>query len=57
MLGFAPLTPDQIRVLAHPLRSRLVDRLRRRGPATATTLAKELDTNSGACLLYTSRCV
>jgi len=55
MLGFAPLTPDQIRVLAHPLRSRLVDRLRRRGPATATTLAKELDTNSGATSYHLRR--
>ena len=55
MLGFAPLTPDQIRVLAHPLRSRLVDRLRRRGPATATALAKEMDTNSGATSYHLRR--
>jgi DNA-binding transcriptional ArsR family regulator len=37
-----------LRVLAHPLRSRLLSRLRSRGPATATALAKDLDTNSGA---------
>ncbi len=55
MLGFAPLTPDQIRVLAHPLRSRLVERLRTRGPATATKLAKELDTNSGATSYHLRR--
>ncbi len=35
-------------MLAHPLRARLLSRLRRRGPATATTLAKALDTNTGA---------
>ena len=37
-----------IRVLAHPLRSRLLSRLRREGPATATTLAAAMHTNSGA---------
>jgi len=35
-------------MLAHPLRSRLLDELRRSGPATATTLAAVLNTNSGA---------
>ncbi|MDQ1537363.1 MAG: hypothetical protein QOE58_1756 [Actinomycetota bacterium] len=35
-------------MLAHPLRSRLLDELRRGGPATATTLAAVLHTNSGA---------
>jgi DNA-binding transcriptional ArsR family regulator len=35
-------------MLAHPLRSRLLDELRLSGPATATTLAAVLDTNSGA---------
>jgi predicted ArsR family transcriptional regulator len=35
-------------MLAHPLRSRLLDELRLRGPATATTLAAALQTNSGA---------
>lgn len=37
-----------IRVLAHPLRSRLLSRLRIDGPATATELATELATNTGA---------
>ena len=37
-----------IRVLAHPLRSRLLSRLRTDGPATATELAGELATNTGA---------
>jgi DNA-binding transcriptional ArsR family regulator len=35
-------------VLAHPLRARLLDELRVSGPATATTLAAVLQTNSGA---------
>jgi DNA-binding transcriptional ArsR family regulator len=35
-------------MLAHPLRSRLLDELRLGGPATATTLAAVLHTNSGA---------
>ena len=44
------LHPDtrQLRVLAHPLRSRLVGALRFHGPATATQLAARLGTNSGA---------
>ncbi len=37
-----------IKVLAHPLRSRLVGALRIAGPSTATALARELATNSGA---------
>jgi DNA-binding transcriptional ArsR family regulator len=37
-----------MRVLAHPLRARLLGELRLRGPATATTLAARLATNSGA---------
>jgi len=37
-----------IRVLAHPLRSRLLSLLRTDGPATATELAAELATNTGA---------
>ena len=42
--------PDsrQLRVLAHPLRSRLLGALRHGGPATATALAARLGTNSGA---------
>ena len=42
------LTPEAVKVLAHPLRSRLLGTLRRGGPATATTLATTLSTNSGA---------
>ncbi|MCN0180502.1 winged helix-turn-helix domain-containing protein [Salinispora arenicola] len=38
----------QVRVLAHPLRIRLLGALRVQGPATATTLAELLDTNTGA---------
>ncbi|MGW1061290.1 ArsR/SmtB family transcription factor [Micromonospora rubida] len=38
----------QVRVLAHPLRLRLLGALRVDGPATATTLAAKLDTNTGA---------
>ena len=37
-----------LRVLAHPLRSRLLTTLRSDGPATATALARVLDTNTGA---------
>jgi DNA-binding transcriptional ArsR family regulator len=49
----APLTTlhldaRSIRVLAHPLRSRLLTALRTSGPATATALARRLDTNTGA---------
>lgn len=37
-----------LRVLAHPLRSRLLSALRIDGPATATALARTLGTNTGA---------
>ncbi len=37
-----------VKVLAHPLRSRLLSALRIAGPATATTLAQRLATNTGA---------
>jgi DNA-binding transcriptional ArsR family regulator len=37
-----------VKVLAHPLRSRLLSALRVDGPATATDLATRLTTNSGA---------
>ncbi|MCU1537088.1 MAG: ArsR family transcriptional regulator [Humibacillus sp.] len=46
--GSVWLTPESLRVLAHPLRSRLLGALRRGGPATATDLAGVLGTNSGA---------
>ncbi|MEV4478092.1 winged helix-turn-helix domain-containing protein [Micromonospora coxensis] len=38
----------QVRVLAHPLRLRLLGALRVNGPATATRLAERLHTNTGA---------
>ena len=42
------LDATALKVLAHPLRSRLLSALRRGGPATATDLAAALSTNSGA---------
>jgi len=42
------LDAQAVRVLAHPLRSRLLSRLRTAGPATATDLAAALSTNTGA---------
>jgi predicted ArsR family transcriptional regulator len=42
------LDTRSVRVLAHPLRSRLLTQLRSEGPATATVLARALDTNTGA---------
>jgi len=42
------LDATAVRVLAHPLRSRLLGRLRLEGPATATELAALLSTNTGA---------
>ncbi len=43
------------KVLAHPLRSRLLAQLRRSGDATATTLASLLATNSGATSYHLRR--
>lgn len=40
--------PTSLRALAHPLRSRLLARLRVHGPAMATQLAGALETNTGA---------
>jgi DNA-binding transcriptional ArsR family regulator len=48
-----PLGPDEVRdvealrVLAHPMRQRILRYLRQTGPATSTSLAKELGENSG----------
>ena len=42
------LDPAALVTLAHPLRSRLLSRLRLHGPATATRLAQDLHTNTGA---------
>ena len=41
------LDSERLRALAHPLRLRLLGALRLYGPATATELARRLDTNSG----------
>ena len=41
------LDSTSIRALAHPLRNRIVGKLRSDGPATATQLAARLGTNSG----------
>ena len=49
------LDAQQIRVLAHPLRSRLLGRLRLDGPATATRLAGALATNTGATSYHLRR--
>ncbi len=42
------LDSDKLRCLAHPLRARLLAALRLDGPATSATLARRLDTNTGA---------
>jgi DNA-binding transcriptional ArsR family regulator len=42
------LDAQAVKVLAHPLRSRLLSQLRTGGPATATDLAAALHTNTGA---------
>lgn len=47
-LTFVHLSGQQIRVLAHPLRVRLLGHLRADGSATATRLAEVLETNTGA---------
>lgn len=49
------LTHESVTVLAHPLRSRLLTALRRDGPATATELAAELHTNTGATSYHLRR--
>ena len=49
------LDPAALRVLAHPLRSRLLTALRSGGPATATSLARTLGTNTGATSYHLRR--
>lgn len=49
------LDSTSLRVLAHPLRSRLLSALRRDGPSTATRLAAQLGTNSGATSYHLRR--
>lgn len=48
MEGTLRLDTAALVTLAHPLRSRLLSTLRRDGPATATELAEQLGTNTGA---------
>ena len=38
---------EELRALAHPMRQRILRRVREAGPATATTLARDLGENSG----------
>jgi len=49
------LDPRGLKVLAHPLRSRLLTALRMNGPATATALAQALETNTGATSYHLRR--
>ena len=49
------LDAKALRVLAHPLRSRLLTQLRSTGPATATALAHALETNTGATSYHLRR--
>ena len=49
------LDAGQIRVLAHPLRARLLAELRYDSPATATRLAEVLGTNTGATSYHLRR--
>ena len=49
------LDPRALKVLAHPLRSRLLAALREHGPATATALAERLGTNTGATSYHLRR--
>ncbi len=51
----APLDRAALRVLAHPLRSRLLAQLQVHGEATATELAAALATNSGATSYHLRR--
>lgn len=48
-------TPSALRVLAHPLRSRLLAQLRVHGQATASDLALALGTNTGATSYHLRR--
>ncbi len=50
-----PLDSTGLRVLAHPLRARLLSALRMGGPATATDLARRLGTNTGATSYHLRR--
>ncbi|MGB5952574.1 MAG: helix-turn-helix domain-containing protein [Ornithinimicrobium sp.] len=50
-----PATGGALRVLAHPLRSRIVAHLRIHGPATASDLARALETDSGSTSYHLRR--
>lgn len=50
-----PSVDPSLTILAHPLRTRLLARLREAGPATATTLAAALGTNTGATSYHLRR--
>lgn len=50
-----PVDREALRVLAHPLRSRLLAELRTVGAATASDLALALDTNTGATSYHLRR--
>jgi DNA-binding transcriptional ArsR family regulator len=52
---FVRLDARSLKVLAHPMRSRLVGALRAAGPSTATALAARLGTNSGATSYHLRR--
>jgi len=54
-LSYLRLDTTSVKVLAHPLRSRLLGALRLGGPATATALAARLGTNSGATSYHLRR--
>jgi DNA-binding transcriptional ArsR family regulator len=47
--------PASLKALGHPLRQRILRRLHRDGPATATTLAAELGENTGATSYHLRR--
>jgi DNA-binding transcriptional ArsR family regulator len=49
------LDAESLKVLAHPVRSRILTALRLHGPATATDLAGRLDTNTGATSYHLRR--
>ena len=53
--GITHLDAAAVKVLAHPLRTRLLSALRRGGAASATALAADLQTNSGATSYHLRR--
>lgn len=53
--GSSPQQSQALRTLAHPLRSRLLAHLRIHGPATASELARALETHTGATSYHLRR--